>query len=243
MKKRSAIRTGVKWLGAGIGLAVGAYASSVGITWCWYGHPKRRVTGEAGESQLDQFIPDYEVVERHGVRVAAPVEIAFQSACEMNIQQSATVRTLFATRAWALGNEAEREVRQLGIVEQAREWGWGVLAEQPGREIVFGAVTQPWLANPSFRALRPNEFRGFHEPDYVKIAWNLRADPTGVTKSMVRTETRVVTTDPGSRAKFRRYWSFVWPGIVVIRRMGLRIVKTEAARRARGADARDDARR
>jgi hypothetical protein len=33
---------------------------------------------------------------------------------------------------------------------------------------------------------------------------------------MFRTETRVSTTDADARAKFRRYWVFVSPGIVAI---------------------------
>jgi len=223
-----------------VGLAVAAYASSVGITWCLYGHPKRKVGSDCGELQLDQFIPEYEVVKRHAARVAAPAGIAFGAACEMNIQQSAIVRAIFRTRGLVLGSEPEREARLLGLVDQARAWGWGVLAELPGREIVFGGVTQPWLGNPAFRALPPAEFRDFNEPGYVKIAWTLRADPIGPTKSIVRTETRVATTDPGSRAKFRRYWSLVMPGSVLIRRIGLRLVKTEAERRARGAIEREN---
>jgi hypothetical protein len=91
--------------------------------------------------------------------------------------------------------------------------GWGVLAETPGREIVFGAVTKPWEANVVFRALPPDEFAAFDEPDYVKIVWNLRADPVGPDESVFRTETRVVTTNPAARTRFRWYWSFFSPGI------------------------------
>ena len=79
-----------------------------------------------------------------------------------------------------------------------------MLAEIPGREIVMGAVTQPWMANVVFRALPPDEFASFHEPDYVKIVWTLRADPRGPSESTFRTETRAVATDPGPRARFRR---------------------------------------
>jgi len=235
VNKGTTIRSGVRWLGAGAGLAVAAYASCVGITWCLYGHPKRQFSSGDDEPLLDEFIPEFEVVERHGIRVAAPVGIAFKAAREMNIQRSAIVRAIFKTRTLLLGSEPDRDARPLGLAEQARAWGWGVLAENSGCEIVFGGVTQPWLANPTFRALPPDEFRGFHEPGYVKIAWTLRADPIDATKSIVRTETRAATTDPSSRAKFRRYWSFVMPGVVLIRRMGLRLVKMEAERRARGA--------
>ena len=92
--------------------------------------------------------------------------------------------------------------------------GWGVLAEIPGREIVVGAVTRPWMAQVVFRALPPDEFARFHEPGYVKIVWTLRADPIGADESVFRTETRAAATDPSARIKFRRYWSFFSPGIV-----------------------------
>jgi hypothetical protein len=114
-----------------------------------------------------------------------------------------------------------------------RAIGWGVLAEIHGREIVMGAVTQPWMADVVFRPLPPEEFAAFDEPDFVKIAWTLRADPLGAAESIFRTETRVVTTDARARAKFRRYWAFASPGIILIRWASLRPLKTEAERRFR----------
>jgi hypothetical protein len=109
-----------------------------------------------------------------------------------------------------------------------------VLAEEPGREIVMGAVTQPWLADVVFRALPPEEFAAFHDPNYVKIVWTLRADSVGPTESVFRTETRAVATDPVARAKFRRYWSFLSPGIILIRWALLAPLKADAERRAGG---------
>jgi hypothetical protein len=107
-----------------------------------------------------------------------------------------------------------------------------VLAEVPGRELVLGAVTQPWQANVVFRALPPETFAAFNEPDYVKIAWTLRADPVDATHSTFRTETRAIATDPEAQRKFRRYWSFLSPGIIVIRWMSLGPLKADAERRA-----------
>ena len=52
---------------------------------------------------------------------------------------------------------------------------------------------------------------------------------------MFRTETRAVATDAAARAKFRRYWSFLSPGIVLIRWLMLGPVKAEAERRAGAA--------
>jgi hypothetical protein len=118
-------------------------------------------------------------------------------------------------------------------VEEMKAIGWGVLEEVPGREIVLGAVTQPWIADTVFRAVRREEFASFREPGYVKIAVTFRADPESDAESIFRTETRVATTDPTARAKFRRYWSFLSPGIILIRWVSLGVVKAEAERRAR----------
>jgi hypothetical protein len=112
-----------------------------------------------------------------------------------------------------------------------------VLAEIPDREVVLGAVTRPWDANPVFRPLPPQEFARFHEPGYAKIVWTLRADPINATESIARTETRVATTDLTARKAFRRYWSLVSPGVEVIRWVSLRLVKREAEGRMRRSQA------
>ena len=111
--------------------------------------------------------------------------------------------------------------------------GWVILDDAPGREVVVGAVTKPWEANVVFRGIPPREFASFAEPDYVKIAWTLRADPIGGSESMFRTETRAFATDAGARAKFRPYWAFLSPGIIAIRWLSLSQVKTKAERAAR----------
>jgi len=66
----------------------------------------------------------------------------------------------------------------------------------------------------------------------VKIVWTLRADPVGQSESIFRTETRATTTDRTARTKFRWYWARFSPGIVLIRRVMLRLLKREAERRA-----------
>jgi hypothetical protein len=109
------------------------------------------------------------------------------------------------------------------------------LAERSGREIVMGAVTKPWEANPVFHALPPEEFAAFDEPEYVKIVWTLRADPQGVDKCVFRTETRALATDAVARRKFRWYWSFLSAGILIIRRAMLPAVKREAEKVSRRA--------
>ena len=168
------------------------------------------------------------------MRVPAPAAMTLSAAADTDLQQSTIVRVIFRARELVLGAEPDAETRPKGLLAQMTSLGWRVLAETPGREIVVGAVTQPWLPNVVFRGLAPEEFRAFQEPGYVKIVWTLRADPVGESESMFHTETRVTTTDQTARTKFRWYWARFSPGIVLIRRVMLGLLKTDAERRARG---------
>jgi hypothetical protein len=224
-------------LAGGAGLAAAAYGAYVVTAWYRYGHVTHQAGREDADAFLDKFMPTYDVAERHHVRVAAPAEVTLKAATEMDLQRSALVRGIFKAREWIMGSHPGRDQEVRAFLPQMRAIGWGVLAEIPGREIVMGAVTQPWKADVEFRPLPPDEFASFHEPDYVKIVWTLRADSLGAGESIFRTETRVVTTDPTARAKFRRYWSLMSPGIILIRWMSLRPLKADAERRARVARA------
>ncbi len=224
-----------KGIGGVVAMAAVSYAAYAGVTWLRYGEGPRGSPDEE-DALLDRFMPMYDVVERHHVRIAAPAAITFAAAKEQDLFQSLPARAIFKAREFALGASDDRP-RQRTLMAEMQALGWGVLAEVPEREVVVGAVTRPWEANPIFRALPPEQFAAFDEPGYVKIAWTLRADPVDAASSVFRTETRVTTTDAIARAKFRRYWSFVSPGVVVIRRLLLRPLKTEAERRALDARA------
>jgi hypothetical protein len=110
--------------------------------------------------------------------------------------------------------------------------GWRQLTETQRRQVIMGAVTQPWRQEVQFRGLSADEFVVFREPGYAKIAWTIEVESAGPSSSLFSTETRVMTTDPVSRERFRRYWAFLSPGILIIRYEILRLVRTEAARRA-----------
>ena len=96
-------------------------------------------------------------------------------------------------------------------------------------------MTQPWDAAPTFRSVPAGDFTAFREPGYVKIAWTPRADPVGDQESMFHTETRVATTDPEARRRFRRYWSYVAPGVELIRLAMLGPLKKAAEKAASAA--------
>jgi len=203
----------------------------VAITWYRYGHDTPDVTRR--DPLLDQFMPAYEIAERHETRVEAQASITYAAACALDLQRSRVVRALIKTRELVMRSQPKSSdtPRALGLRELTAI-GWGVLAEEPGHEIVMGAITQPWRADVTFRRLPPDEFAAFNTPGYVKIAWTISAEPIGPEASVFHTETGVVTTDAKSRRRFRRYWSIVSPGILLIRYRALALVKADAEHRA-----------
>jgi hypothetical protein len=227
MRRRLKRTAQIVSLGAGTAALLGiAYA---GTTWFRYGSASRE---DPPDPILDRFLPAYEVREVHQTRVDAPPELTYASAEALDFQQSSLIRGIFKGRELLMG--AERQARQpQSFLSEVRALGWRVLDEEPGQHLVMGAVTQPWKAHVQFRGLEPEEFAVFNEPGYAKIAWTIVVKPDGSGGSVFRTETRVVTTDADARRRFRRYWTMVSPGVVLIRREMLRLVRRDAERRMR----------
>jgi hypothetical protein len=241
--KETAMQRLTKWLAAGAGMAGASYATYVATAWHRYGRPKRGRAAAADEL-LDAVMPRYDVCERHEIPIAAPADVTFKAAMAMQLDSSRIVRAIFKARELILRSKPDATMRPKGFLEQMEAIGWGVLGEAPGRELVMGGVTKPWEANPLFRALPSDEFAAFAEPDYVKIAFTLRSTPAPDGSSVFSTETRAIATDSVARRKFRRYWAFLSPGIILIRAAILPAVEAAAERgwRIEGDDIVVDAR-
>jgi hypothetical protein len=218
-------------LATGVRLVGASYATHVASTWLRNGRPWR-ARGEAADPLLDSLMPEYDVCERHQIAVDAPADVTLAAAREIDLNDSVIVRAIFKGRELIMRSKAEVSPRPRGMFEGMKAIGWGVLAES-AHEIVMGSVTRPWEPDPVFRPVPPDELAGFAEPDFVKIVWTLRADPQPDGSSVFRTETRAVATDAAARKKFHLYWSFLSPGIILIRAAMLPAVKIEAERRWR----------
>jgi hypothetical protein len=180
---------------------------------------------------IDRFIPKTkaDASERHETIVHAPAAIVFEVAEGFNLESIPIVRAIFWLRAKLLGAPYAR--MRKGLVEETAGIGWGRLAYTPGREIVMGAVTQPWIGEVRFRPIQPDSFAAFNEPDLVKIVWTLEAEPLGPEHTRFRTETRVLATDYNARAKFKAYWRKFGIGILMIRWLAVPAIKRDAERR------------
>jgi len=179
------------------------------------------------DPQLDRLMPEYDIVERHRVRIDAPPHVVFAAAQHVDLQQSLLIRLIIKLRALAMGATLRESNHPRGLIAETTSMGWGILAEIPGKALVMGAATQPWCADVIFRPLASGAFATFSEPDQVKIVWTLRVISAYPHGSVFITETRAVATDAAARAKFRHYWTRVKPGVVAIRWILLRLLRKE----------------
>jgi hypothetical protein len=210
-------------------LAAVAYLGNVALAWWDYGSRH----GDAQlEPLLDRYLPDWEVAEHHEILVDAPTQFAYAAARGLDFESSPVVRAIFRLRQLVMRSKETADTGSRELVERMVRLGWGILVDLPGRAVVMGAVTQPWRRSPVFQPLSASEFTAFNRIGYAKIAWSIRVEPDGPHRSVASTETRVAITDQVSRARFRWYWAFLSPGILLIRRVMLHRLKRDAERQS-----------
>jgi hypothetical protein len=158
-------------------------------------------------------LPVYHHAERHEIRVAASPERALAAAREARLDDVPLVRLLF-------------KLRGLRSAPKGPIWD-SLLAEgfQPMGDDTVVLVGKPW--SPKGGTRRVEDFVGFAEPGYAKMAMDLRAVPEG-DGSRLETETRVYLTDASARRRFRVYWLVVRPFSGLVRRSWLKAAKRRA---------------
>jgi hypothetical protein len=182
---------------------------------------------------IEEYLPTFDVRDYHDVQVVAPADAAYATLRSLDLTRSWIVQALFAIRS------LPSRLRRLQtpppsagtFLAQALAVGWVVLEEVPGRELVAGAVTQPWKPVVTFQGLPPVEFTRFSTPGFTKIVWAIAAEPVTPDVSVLSLETRVLATDSASRRKFRLYWYVVSPGVRLLRRVALHRARRELERR------------
>jgi hypothetical protein len=180
---------------------------------------------------LDRFIAQPDARERFETTIRAPAALVMDAAASFDMQSLPPVRTVFRLREVLLGSARASPRRPQGILEETRQLGWGVLAEEAGHFVVCGARCQPWRANVEFSAIAPDAFAGYAEPGQVKIAWTLEAQAMSPDVTRFSQETRAVATDAESRIRFLRYWRWARFGIIAIRLLLLPAVRKAAEAR------------
>ena len=180
---------------------------------------------------IDEFLPDYDVVEHHAIDVDAPVDEAYQAVKKLDLARSPVVLALlFARGLPTMFTGAVKPKRRLGL-DEIVESGFVVLGEGPDRELVLGVVGKFWRPTSGVHRIDRDEFVAFDSPGFAKGAWNFAVSARPGGGSRVETETRVACTDDDARRKFGWYWRLVGPFSALIRRIMLGDIKRSAESR------------
>ena len=190
---------------------------------------ERRLRPLRQGSPAGQFVPAPDASDSHEILIHAPAAAVFERAANIDVGSLPLVRAIFWLRSKIIGDRAIARPPQ-GIVAETTSLGWGMLRYEPGRVLVMGAATRPWQRNATFRAIAPEAFRGFAEPNLVKIVWTLEVEPLGPTLTRLRTETRAEATDAHARRRFTLYWVVFCTGIHFIRWNMLWAIRRDAER-------------
>jgi len=156
-------------------------------------------------SRLDEYLPDYDVRERHERRVPGTPELAVAAALGTPLAPDGLVRTLVRLRGLPSGGS---------VIGSLRALGFELLASEPDC-VVLGAAGRPWSPRSGLTAF------GKAGPGQVRIVFDVTATAAGEGVSTLATETRVVAMDAKARRAFRRYWLAVGPFSALIRRRWL----------------------
>jgi hypothetical protein len=207
------------------GLALGAvgFASLLlGALW-----PARRRTAASRRSILDDYAPAWQFDERHARRMAAPPARVYAA---IRALPAGDIR-FFHLLTWLrrFGRPGPPGIlnapKGQPILDTAVRGGFVLVAEDPPREVVVGAIV---IGGPGPGPLTPAQFDAIAGPGVAKAAMNFLVVPDGDGGSLVTTETRVHATDRRSIRRFAMYWRIIQPGSAFIRRMWLRAIQKRA---------------
>lgn len=178
-------------------------------------------------SRLDEFMGDYDFVERHEVLVAADTSAAWRAVKEVDLANSRLILVLLALRALprlVRGKLPRR--RRLGF-EQILSEGFVLLDERATEEIILGIVGRFWKPTGGIVRINSDEFTKPGDPGTAKAVWNFVVVPHAG-RTRVTTETRIKATDEAARRSFGRYWKVVGPFSGLIRVLTLRLIRKAA---------------
>jgi hypothetical protein len=177
---------------------------------------------------IDEWMPAWDVVERHETRIRAPREAVWRAARTLDLARSPIVATLFALRSLpGLLSRGPRK-RALGTtMDGLLRNGFVLLGERPGEELLLGLAGRFWRPSGDIVRLTPDELRAFDRPGYAVATWDFTLAGDGDAVRLA-TETRVRCTDAAARRSFRRYWAVVGPFSGLIRREMLRSIRRAA---------------
>ena len=177
---------------------------------------------------LDDLIPDPDHRMLHARSAAAPVTAVWE---QLHLVTMDALPVGYALEGLRLlpARLAGRRRRPLGGRGFLEVTPIPVLHAEPPHLVISAGLSQAWrlLGGPAPPRLDAGRLRAWSEPGWIKAGMEFRFEPISAGTRM-RTETRVLATDPRTRRAFAAYWSLIRPWSGAIRREVLRVVARRA---------------
>jgi hypothetical protein len=185
---------------------------------------------------LERLMPTSQAAERRSATIAASADHVWAALAQVTIGELRLFRLLMGF--WVLpgrllGSPRARFDADEPLLDWAVRFGFTILGEEVRRELVVGAIGQPWRlgGGRGMAVAGGDDFAAFDQAGYAKMAANFRLAPTaGGRVTQLSTETRVACTDATSARRFARYWWLIGPASGAIRRSGLAAIKRRGER-------------
>lgn len=189
---------------------------------------------------LDEILPEFDATIIEHVVIDASTSAVYETAREMDFMQ---IRSPLLDAIMSLRDAPMRLSRALGRrptprpqptmrladlldpVDGNSPEGWVGLGDEPGRELVFGAIGKVWKPDIEWKSVSAAAFRDFAEPDYAKLAVGFSIRGYGTNRTLLSYESRTAGTDDAARRKFLRYWWLIRPFVRFVMRAAVRTVK------------------
>jgi hypothetical protein len=195
---------------------------------CLWPYSEKQV--QTATAKLDDWMPRWQVGERHTIEIAAPPDKVFAAIHAVSADEILLFRTLIAIRrGGANGPESILNApEQQPLLDVATRTAFISLVDDAPREIVVGTVIAAPREVRASGKLEPGIFRRTLRPGIVLATMNFLVEPNGQIGSTVATETRVYANSPDALRRFGIYWRLIHPGSDLIRRMWLRAIALRA---------------
>lgn len=177
---------------------------------------------------IDGVIPGYQFGESHEIRVAAPPARVMAAARAVTAREIRLFLLLTWLRSPRLPGRGQESIvnpeADRPLLDVALRTGFVLLREEPGREIVFGAVVCCGTGVPPRSA---QEFQAL-DGSVARAVMNFHVEDLGDGTSRLVTQTRVAASDRAAERRFAAYWRMIYPGSALIRVMWLRAIRDRA---------------
>jgi len=167
---------------------------------------------------IDKYLPAYHFNEHHAIEVNGFVNGIYQKMLQGDFSNSFLVKFLFRLRGMP---------KEVYSIEHLTSMGFIKLEEEPGKEILYGMVTD----NPMFNTCQSNisskEFLQKNDGSIIKAVINFKLQDKSNSQHIISTETRVWCGSKAMKSKFKYYWFFIKPFSQLIRKSMLKQMKLQ----------------